>query len=123
MEGNLTENKEGYVIFKLDYVDISEDINHMLILERNYTIQDRKIILEPNQENQVYFKDLNTFEVIPDVKKEDLNPAMKELYVQLLAYVGKLEDDPDFNRQVFNHFHYMEDFPEDVFKGMYLEFN
>lgn len=61
MEGNLTENKEGYVIFKLDYVDISEDVNHMLILERNYTIQDRKIILEPNQENQVYFKRFKYF--------------------------------------------------------------
>ena len=123
MEGNLTENKEGYVIFKIDYVNISENVNAILILERNYRIHDRKIILEPNQANEVYYKDLNEFNLIPDVKEEALIPAMKEKYVQLLAYVDKLEHDPDFNRNVFNHFNLLEDFPEDVFEGMYLEFN
>ena len=114
----------SYVIMELTgRVNEYNDVRYCIGVECDYIIKDKQIeLINP----RIHYREImGVFIYIDGTVGYDVNVPSINKDIQLFRDVlDKLMNDMEFNKKVYNHFFVeMTTYPEDVFEGIYYEFN
>ena len=118
LEDDTMKMKQGYLINELHNESLGS--KYTIGIECDYKIQNGKIKF--SKEPQIYFKQQGQFMYLNDAVLlyqggEDLKKFKKHL--------KRLQEDEEYNKKICKYFMKMaeEDYPEDIYEGLYYEFN
>ena len=98
------------------------EVRYRVGIENDYVLSEGKI--ELIGEPQIYYREVGELPIgLEDFQTEDKN-VLKDIET-FKKVLNDLVTNPEFNMEVYNHFFIdlADDYPEDVFKDIYYEFN